>query len=147
MPMRTVFSLACVSMTISMLSISISITLLRRQWQRFFKHQELFFGNTHGRFLHIVLTLNDDDSDSKAVFLFMTNADFLALKGLAREVLAPIEAESTSCIPSPNSLYPDITHVYTSVTKFQTYVLSIQLCSVTNFFSDTSVSKPFLMFV
>ena len=32
MPMRTAFSLACVSMTISLLPFSISFTLFRRQW-------------------------------------------------------------------------------------------------------------------
>ena len=38
MPMGTAFSLGCVSMTISLLSFSISFTLFRRQWQRFFKY-------------------------------------------------------------------------------------------------------------
>ena len=69
MPMRTAFSLACASMTISLLSFSISFTPLRRQWQRFFKQPQRFFRGTHGRFLHIVPNLNDDDEHA---FLLQT---------------------------------------------------------------------------
>ena len=116
MPMRTAFSLACVSMSISLLSFSISFTLFRRQWQRFFKHPQRFFRGTHGRFLHIVPSLNDDDNDLTTAFLYMTDAEFLAIKGLAREVLARSDTEITSCVPPPHPLYPDITHVYTSAT-------------------------------
>ena len=116
MPMRTAFSLACVSMTISLLSFSISFTLFRRQWQRFFKHPQQFFRGTHGRFLHNVPSLNYDDNDLTTAFLYMTDAEFLAIKGLAREVLARSDTEITSCVPPPNPLYPDITHVYTSAT-------------------------------
>ena len=85
MPMRTAFSLACVSMTISLLSFSISFTLFRRQWQRSFTE-------------------------------YKTVAEFLAIKGLAHEVLAQLDTELTSSIPPPNPLYPDISHVYTSAT-------------------------------
>ena len=88
MPMRTAFSLTCVSTTISLLSFSISFTLFRRQWQRFFKHPQRFFRGTQGRFLHIVPNLNDDDNDVTTAFLYMTDAELLAIKGLAREVLA-----------------------------------------------------------
>ena len=116
MPMRTAFSLACVSMTISLLSFSISFTVFRRQWQRFFKHPQRFFRGTHGRFLHIVPSLNDDDNDLTTAFLYMTDAEFLAIKGLAREVHARSATEITSCVPPPNPLYPDKTHVYTSAT-------------------------------
>ena len=112
----TVFSLACVSMTIPLLSFSISFTLFRRQWQRFFKHPQRFFRATHGRFLHIVPNLNDDDNDVTTAFLYMTDAEVLAIKRLAREVLARNDTEITSCVPPPNPLYPDITHVYTSAT-------------------------------
>ena len=73
MPMRT-FSLACVSMTISLLSFSISFTLFRHLWQRFFKHPQRFFRGTHGWFLHIVLNLNDDDNDVIIAFGYMTDA-------------------------------------------------------------------------
>ena len=116
MPMRTAFSLACVSMTISLLSFSISFTLFRRQWQRFFKHPQRFFRGTHGRFLHIVPNLNNDNNDITTAFLCKTDAEFLAIKGLAREVLARNDTELTSCVPAPNPLYTDITHVYTSAT-------------------------------
>ena len=116
MPMRTAFSLACVSMTISLLSFSISFTLFRRQWQRFFKHPQRFFRGTHGRFLHIVPNLNDDDNDVTTAFPYMTDAEFLAIRGLAGEVLARSDTEITSCVPPPNPLYPDITHVHTSAT-------------------------------
>ena len=60
-PMRTGFSLACVSMTISFLSFSIGFTLFRRQWQRFVKHPQRFCRGTHGQFLRIVLKLNYDE--------------------------------------------------------------------------------------
>ena len=116
MPMRTAFSLACVSMTISLLSFSISFTLFRRQWQRFFKHPQGFFRGTHGRFLYLVPNLNGDDSDVTTAFLYKTDPEFLAFKGMAREVHARSDAEITSCVPPPNPLYPDITHVYTSAT-------------------------------
>ena len=113
-PMRTAASLACVSMTISLLSFSISFTRFRRQWQRFFKQPQRFFRGTHGRVLHVVPNMNDDDNDVTTAFLYMTNAEFLATKGLAREVLARSDAEITSYVPPPNPLNPDITHVYTS---------------------------------
>ena len=116
MPMRTAFSLACVSMTISLFSFSISFTLFRRQWQRFFKHPQRFFRGTHGRFPHIVPNLNDDDKDVTTAFLYMTDAEFLAIKGFAREVLARSDTEVTSSVLPPNPLYPDITNVYTSTT-------------------------------
>ena len=107
MPMKTAFCLACVSMTISLVSFSISATLFRRQWRRFFKHPQRFFRGTHGRFLHIVPTLESDDTDQATAFLYMTDSEFTALRELAREVLARN--------PTP-ALYPDITHVYTSAT-------------------------------
>ena len=116
MPMRTAFSLVCVSMTRSCLSFIISFALFRRQWQRFFKHPKRFFRRTHGRFLHIVPNLNDDDNDVTTAFLYMTDAEFLAIKGLVREVLAQSDTEITSFVPPQNPLYPDITHVYTSAT-------------------------------
>ena len=116
MPMRIAFSLACVTMTISLLSFSISFTLFRRQWQRLFKHPQLFFRGTYGRFLHNVPSLNDDDNDVTTAFLYMTDAEFLAIKGLAREVFPRSDTEITSCVPPPNPLYLTITHVYTSAT-------------------------------
>ena len=131
MPMRTAFSLACVSMTISLLSFRISFTLFRRQWQRFFTHPQGSFRGTHGRFLQIVPNLNDDDNDVTTASLYMTDAEFLAIKGLAREVLARSDTEITSCLPPPHPLYPDITHVYTSATQFQTSTSIIYQCSAT----------------
>ena len=116
MPMRTAFSLACVSLTNSLLSFSISFTLFWRQWQRFFKHPQRFLCGTHGRFLHIVPNLNDDDNNVTRAFLYMTDAEFLAITGLAPEVLARSDTEVTSSVPPPNPLYPDITHAYTSAT-------------------------------
>ena len=116
MPMRTAFSLAYISMTISFLSFSISLTLFRRQWKRFFKHPQRFFCGAHGRFLHFVANLNDDDNDVTKGFLYMTHAEFLAIKGLAREIPARSDTEKISFLPPPNPLYPDITHIYTSAT-------------------------------
>ena len=116
MTTRTAFSLACVSMTTSFLCFSISFALSRRQWQRFFKHPQRLFPGTHGRFLHLVLNLNDDDNHVKTALLYLTDVEFLAIKGLAREVLAGIDTEITSRVPPPKPLYPDITHVYTSAT-------------------------------
>ena len=116
MPMRTAFSLACVSMTIFFSSFSISFTLFRRQWQSIFKHPQRFFRGTHGRFLHNVPNLNDDDNDVTTAFLYKTDAEFLAIKGLAREVFARSDTETTSCVPPPDVWYPDITHVYPSAT-------------------------------
>ena len=113
MPMPTVFSLACVSITISPLSFSINFALFRRQWQRFFKHPQRFFHGTHGRLPHIVPNLNDDDNDVTTALLYMTDAEFLAIKRLAREVLVRRDTERTGCVPPPNSVHPDITHVYT----------------------------------
>ena len=46
----------------------------------------------------------------------MTDAEFLAIKGLAHEVLARSDTEITSCVPPLNPLYPDNAHVYTSAT-------------------------------
>ena len=106
MPMRTAFSLACVSMTISFMSFSISFTLFRNLWQRFFKHPQRFFRGTHGRFLHIVLNLNDDDNDVIIAFGYMMDAEFLAIKGLAREVLARSDTEITSSVPLPTVCIP-----------------------------------------
>ena len=80
MPMWTAFSLACVSMTNSLLCFSISFTLFQRQWQRFFQHPQRFFRGTHGLFRHIVPNLNDDDNDVTTAFLYMTDAEFLAIK-------------------------------------------------------------------
>ena len=116
MLMRTASSLSCVSMTISLLSFSISLTLFRRQWQRFFKHQQRFFRGTHGRFLHIVPNQNDDDNDVTTASMYMTDAEFLTIKGLAREIFARSDTETTSCVPPPNPLYPQRAHVYTSAT-------------------------------
>ena len=131
MPMRTAFSLACVSMTVSRLSFIISFTLFRRQWQRFFEHPQRFFRGTHGRFLHIVPNLNGDDNDVTTAFLYMMDAEFPAIKGLAREVPARNDAEITWCVPPTNPLYPDITHAYTSATYFQTSTSIIYRCSAT----------------
>ena len=114
MLMWTTFLLACLSMTISLFSFSISFTLFRLQWQCFFKHPKWFFRGTHGRFLHVLPNLNDNDNDVTTVFLELTDAELLAAKGLAREVLARSDTETTSCIPPPNPLYLDIAHVYTS---------------------------------
>ena len=114
--MRIAFSLAYVSMTISVLSFSISFTLFRRQWQRFFEQPQRFFRSTHGRFLHTVPNLNGDDNDVTTAFLYMTDAEFLAIKRLAREVHARSDTEITSCVPPRNPFYPDLTHVYTSAT-------------------------------
>ena len=116
MPMRTAFSPAYLSMTSSLLSFSICYTLFRRQWQRFFKHPQRFFRGAHVRFLHIVPNLNDDDNDVTTAFLYMTDAEFLAIKGLARKVLARKDTELTSSVPPPKPLYPDITHVNSSAT-------------------------------
>ena len=116
MPTRTAFSLACVSMTNSLLPFNISFTPFRRQGQRFFKHPHRLLRGTHGRFIHIVLNLNDDDNDVTTAFMYMTDAEFLAIKGLACEVLARSDTETNSCVPPPNPLYPNITHVYTSAT-------------------------------
>ena len=115
-PMRTAFSLVGVSMIVCVLSVSITFLLFRRQWQRFFKHPQQFFRATHGRYLHIVPNLNDDDNDVSTDFPYITDAQFLAIKGLGREVIARSDAEATSCILPPNTLYSDITHVYTSAT-------------------------------
>ena len=44
----------------------------------------------------------------------MLVAEFLAKKGLAREVVARSYPETTPCNHAPNPLFPDITQVYTS---------------------------------
>ena len=106
-PMRTALSRACLSITLSLASFSISATLLRRQWQRFFKHPQRFFRGTHGWFLRIVPNLEDDDTEHATAFLYLTDAEFAALRELAKEVL------NLNRNPPP-ALYPDITHVYTS---------------------------------
>ena len=124
-------------MTNSFLSFSINFTLFRSQWQLFFKYPQRFFRGTHDRFLHIVCTVNGDDNDLKTAFLYMTDADFLAIKALARIDLARSDTETTSCIHPPNLLYPDITHVYALATYCQTYAHTFLWCSFTEFFSDT----------
>ena len=106
MPMQTASSLACVSMTLSLLSFSISFTPFRRQWQHFFERQQQFFRGTHFRFLHIVPNLNDDDNNVTKAFLYMTDAEFLAIKGLAREFFARSDTKTTSCIPLRNPRIP-----------------------------------------
>ena len=116
MPMWTGFSRACVSMSMSFLSISISFMLFRRQWQRFFKPPHRFFPSMNRRLQNIVPTLNDDDNDLTTAFLYKTNAEFLAIKCLAREVLARSDTETASCICPPNPLCHDITHLYTLAT-------------------------------
>ena len=82
MPMRIAISLVCFSMTISVASFTISATIFRRQWQRFFKHPQRFFRGTHGRFLNLVLNLEDDGSEQATAFLYVTNAEFAALREL-----------------------------------------------------------------
>ena len=77
---------------------------------------ERFFRGTQGQFLHIGPNLNDHDNDVTTAFLYMTDGEFLAVKGLTREVLARSDTELASCLPPLNHLYPDITHVYTSAT-------------------------------
>ena len=116
MLMRTALSLACVSMTISLLSFSISFTLFRRPWQRFFKHPQHFFCGTRDRFQQILPNLNDADNDVTTAFLCMTDAEFLAIKGLARKVLARSDTKMTSCVPPLNPLFSNITQIYTSAT-------------------------------
>ena len=130
MPMRIAFSLACVSLTISLFSFSISFTLFLRQLQRFFQRPQRFFRGTHGQFKHIVSILNDDDNDVTAAFLYMTDAEFFAIKGLTREVFARSDTEITSCVPPPSPFYPDISHVYTSASMSVIY-----RCPVTGIFS------------
>ena len=116
MPVRTAFSVARVSMIVFLWSFSISFTIFCRQWQLSIKHPQPFFRGTHGRFLHIVPTLNDDDSGVATAFLYVTYAEFLSPKILACDGLARSDTETNSCIPSPNTLYPDVIHVYTSAT-------------------------------
>ena len=116
LPMPTAFSVACVPMTISLLFLSINLTSFRRQSQRFFKHPQRIFSNWHDRFLHIVPTLSDDDNDSILAFMYMTDGEILAIKGLAGEINARSDSETTSCVHALNSLYPGITQVYTSTT-------------------------------
>ena len=116
MPMRTAISLACGALTISLMSFSISFFHFRRQWQRFFKHPQRFLRCTHGWMLHFVTTLSDDNNDVTRAFLYMTDAEFLAIKGLACEVFAQCDTKTTSCIPPANSLYHNIHHVYTPAT-------------------------------
>ena len=41
----------------------------------------------------------------------MTDAEFVAIKGLAREVFAPSNTETTSCVRRPSPFYPAITYV------------------------------------
>ena len=48
--------------------------------------------------------------------IIKTDAEFLATKRLALEVLARSDTETASCISPPKPLYPDITYVYTSET-------------------------------
>ena len=115
MPMRTAFFLACLSMTISLTSFSISATLFRRQWRRFFKHPQRFFRGTHGRFLDIVPAIEDDDNLQATAFLYMTESELVALKELAKEVLTSSPSH-TDASQSSRALYPDIAHVYTSAT-------------------------------
>ena len=82
--------------------------------------------------MHIVPNLKDDDNDVTTDCLYMTDAEFLAIKGL---VLAQSDTEITSCVPPPNPLYPDITHVYTSATKFRTlYSYHLPVLSHRGFF-------------
>ena len=107
MATSTAFSLACLSMPISLASFSSSATLFRRQWQRFLKHPQRFLRGAHGRVLHIGPNLEDDDSEQATAFLYLTDAEFAALREVAKEFLAR---------NPPPSLYPDITHVYTSFT-------------------------------
>ena len=116
MPMRTVFSLSWVSMTISLWSFRISSMLFQRQWQHFFEHPQRFFRGMHAQFLHFVPTLNDDDNDVTTALLYLTGAEFLAFKGSAREFPARRDTETTACVPPVNLLYLDIVHVYTSAT-------------------------------
>ena len=80
MPIGTAFSLACRSMTLSLTSFNISATLFRRQWQRFLKYPQRFFRGTHGRFLLIVPNLEDDDTEQTTGFLYLTDAEFAALR-------------------------------------------------------------------
>ena len=117
MPMRTAFSLACLSITISLASFSNSATLFRQYWQRFFKNPQRFFRCTHGRFLHIP-------------FLYLTDVEFATIRELAEEVLAR---------NPPPALYPDITYVYTSATYFASYgITGVQLPrSVVRNFNNT----------
>ena len=114
MPMRTAFSLACVSITISFV-FQHQFYALPASVATVLKHPQRFFRGTHGQFLHIVPNLNDDDNVTKA-FLYMMDAEFLAIKGLAREVPVRSDTEITSGVPPPNPLYPDITQVYTWAT-------------------------------
>ena len=116
MPMRTAFFLACLSMTISLTSFSISATLFRRQWRRFSKHPQRFFRGTHGRFLHIVPSIEEDDTLQATAFLYMTESEFVAIKELAKEVLTRSPAPPDASQSSRTPLYPDIAHVYTSAT-------------------------------
>ena len=46
----------------------------------------------------------------------MTDAEFLTIKGLAREVPARCDKETTQFIPSPKPLSLDETHIYTPAT-------------------------------
>ena len=63
----------------SLLSFSISFTLFQRQWQRFFKYPQRFSRGTHGRFLHIFPNVNEDDNDITTAFMYMTEAEILAI--------------------------------------------------------------------
>ena len=147
MPMRTAFSLACLSMTISPLSFSINFTLFWRQWQNFFKHLQRFFRGTHGRYLQIFPNVNDDDNDVTTAFLYMADAEFRTIKGLVREGLARGDTELTSRVPPLNPLYPDITHVYTSATQIQPSTSPIYRCSVTEIFFSPPILRHRELFV
>ena len=114
MPKRTGFSLACTSMLFSLLSFNISFNRFRRQWHCYFKQTQQLTRSTHGQFLRIAVTLNEDDSDWMTAFLWMTDAEFLAIKWLAPENPARTDTETTSCVPAPKPSYPGKTHVYIS---------------------------------
>ena len=101
--MRTAFSLACVLMTISLASFSISVTLFRRQWGRFFKHH-----GTHGRFLHIVPNMEDDDTDQATAFLYIkrpSDSDLLRVHSSPRARQRSLESKPSPQCPTPAFWY------------------------------------------
>ena len=126
LPTRTAFCFSVVSITNSLLTISISFTLFRRQWKRLFAHPQWCFRGTSGKFLHIV-DAHPTSPKTDSSFLYLSVQGFHALQALGHATFrdptpllaSPIPpAAALTTHPPTNHSHPNppLTNVYPTVT-------------------------------
>ena len=121
LPYRTAVLFSGFSIPLSLLTFTISFTLFPRHWKRLFLHPQRFFASSQGRFIHILDSNGDPASiEDNSPFLHLTKHEFLALQGLAKQILQINSHSNSTANPTPPNVrprvYPDISAPHYSET-------------------------------